>query len=79
MWEVVTGKEPFKDLSNLLASERIAAGTLIPKPDECPDTFYTVMMCCWRQNPQDRPTAESLFSLLDQVPESHGYSMVDDQ
>ena len=77
VWEVVTGKEPFKDLSNLQASERIAAGTLILKPDECPDTFYTVMMCCWRQNPQDRPTAESLFSLLDQVPESHGYSMVD--
>ena len=76
VWEVVTGEEPYKDLSISQASDRITAGTLMPKPSSCPDTFFTVMRFCWRQDPRDRPIIDTLLSLLGHVPDSHRYSTV---
>ena len=49
VWEVVTGKEPFHGLSVLEASDQITSGTVLPKPDSCTDTFYTIMMHCWKK------------------------------
>ena len=76
VWEVVTGEEPYKDLSISQASDRITAGTLMPKPSSCPDTFFTVMRFCWRQDPRDRPIIDTMLSLLGRVPDSHRYSTV---
>ena len=30
------------------------------KPNLCPDKLYEIMMACWRKEPQERPTFETL-------------------
>ena len=32
----------------------------MPKPSLCPDKLYDTMMACWRNDPQERPTFETL-------------------
>lgn len=32
----------------------------MPKPNLCPDKMYEIMMACWRKEPQERPTFETL-------------------
>ncbi len=34
------------------------------KPDDCPDEFYDLMIQCWSQDPDDRPTFAKLFALI---------------
>jgi len=34
-------------------------------PIECPQKLYDVMLHCWKQVPEDRPTFEYLYHLFD--------------
>lgn len=36
----------------------------MPRPDGCPEELYDIMMMCWRQKPDDRPTFEFLQNIL---------------
>lgn len=36
----------------------------MPCPDGCPDELYDIMMICWKQRPEDRPTFEYLQNTL---------------
>lgn len=36
----------------------------MPRPDSCPEELYDIMMMCWRQRPDDRPTFEFLQNTL---------------
>lgn len=36
----------------------------MPRPDNCPEGLYDVMLLCWKENPEERPTFEYLKCML---------------
>ena len=40
--------------------EEVERGYRMPKPNLCPDKLYDIMMTCWREEPMERPTFETL-------------------
>ena len=61
MTEVVTkGTMPYPGLNNRQVLEHLEVGYRMPKPDTCPDPLYSIMLECWRSEPEERPTFESL-------------------
>ena len=47
-------------MSNLLVVQKIPQGYRMPCPPSCPKVMYDIMMDCWKENEQDRPTFETL-------------------
>lgn len=43
----------------------IQRGYRMPQPDNCPTELYDIMMSCWKNRPEDRPTFDYLQSVLD--------------
>ena len=41
---------------NREAATLIKTGTMNPKPEDCPDYIYEIMLWCWSKKPPDRPT-----------------------
>ena len=40
--------------------EAVEAGYRMPKPTDCPDALYNIMLECWHHDPETRPTFEYL-------------------
>ena len=63
--EVITrGAMPYRGMNNRQVLEAVEKGYRMPKPDGCPDPLYEIMLLCWRHEAEDRPTFETLKSLL---------------
>jgi len=59
--EIVTyGRTPYPSMSNQEVLQQVSNGYRMPKPNNCPDRLYEIMLNCWKQNPDDRPTFEAL-------------------
>lgn len=43
----------------------IQRGYRMPRPDSCPAELYDIMMSCWRNKPDERPTFDYMQSVLD--------------
>lgn len=39
-------------------------GERLPKPEDCPQDIYNVILQCWAQKPDDRPTFVALREFL---------------
>jgi fyn-related kinase len=64
--ETVTyGKKPYFGLSNKDVVSKIDKGYRMEKPQGCPDGIYKIMLDCWKTEPMDRPTFESLVYRLE--------------
>lgn len=42
----------------------VQRGYRMPQPDNCPKDFYDIMMSCWKNKPEDRPTFDYMQSVL---------------
>lgn len=42
----------------------IQRGYRMPQPDNCPTELYQMMLNCWKDKPEDRPTFEYMQSVL---------------
>ncbi|XP_035682068.1 fibroblast growth factor receptor 3-like [Branchiostoma floridae] len=67
LWEIASlGDEPrYDDRARLTAAGSVLIGILrrgirLKKPARCDDGLYAVMRSCWRDDPEVRPTPESL-------------------
>ncbi|XP_074635223.1 tyrosine-protein kinase Src42A-like [Acropora palmata] len=59
--ELVTyGRVPYAGMNNKQVVEEVERGYRMPKPNLCPDKLYDIMMTCWREEPMERPTFETL-------------------
>src|SRR5438128_5928254 len=65
MWEYTTGKKPFHDrphdhrlILDILKGERPQITEDTPKP------YAELMKRCWDHNPENRPTAEEIYSFF---------------
>ncbi len=48
LWELFSrALIPFYGLSNSEAADKIVSDYRLPKPEECPEDIYAVMLSCW--------------------------------
>ncbi|XP_072220499.1 tyrosine kinase, non-receptor, 2b isoform X3 [Leuresthes tenuis] len=66
LWEMFThGQEPWLGLNGSQILHKIdKEGERLPKPEDCPQDIYNVMLQCWAQKPDDRPTFVTLREFL---------------
>ncbi|XP_045907594.1 tyrosine kinase, non-receptor, 2b isoform X11 [Micropterus dolomieu] len=66
LWEMFThGQEPWLGLNGSQILHKIdKEGERLPKPEDCPQDIYNVMLQCWAQKSEDRPTFVALREFL---------------
>ena len=70
MWEVMTfGQVPYGDTDNFTIMEELQKGYRLPAPDSCPSVIYNLMLRCWSEDPDHRPSftnvQESLLHIIE--------------
>lgn len=66
MTEVVTkGAMPYPGMNNRQVLEAVEEGYRMPKPEASPAPLYEIMLSCWRKEPEERPTFETLKHLME--------------
>jgi len=58
------GKIPYPEMTNAEASERVLQGYRLPRPATCPPEVYELMLKCWAQEANERPSFAELFRIL---------------
>ena len=67
LYEVITyGCFPYPGMMNEQVLEQLLQGYRTPHPPGCPDKLYDIMLDCWREEPANRPTFESLSWQLEE-------------
>lgn len=57
LWEIFSyGLQPYYGYSNQEVIEMIRSRQILPCPDECPARMYGLMVECWHEMPQRRPS-----------------------
>ncbi|XP_061926198.1 tyrosine kinase, non-receptor, 2b isoform X2 [Entelurus aequoreus] len=66
LWEMFThGQEPWVGLNGSQILHKIdKEGERLPKPEDCPQDVFNVMLQCWAQKPDDRPSFVALREFL---------------
>ncbi|XP_025926722.1 activated CDC42 kinase 1 isoform X1 [Apteryx rowi] len=66
LWEMFTyGQEPWIGLNGSQILHKIdKEGERLPRPEDCPQDVYNVMLQCWAHKPEDRPTFVALRDFL---------------
>ncbi|NXG44046.1 HCK kinase, partial [Psilopogon haemacephalus] len=64
--EIITyGRIPYPGMTNPEVIRNLERGYRMPCPDMCPLELYNIILKCWRNKPEDRPTFEYLQSVLE--------------
>ncbi len=59
--EIIThGRTPYPSMSNQEVLQQVSRGYRMQQPANCGDKLYAIMMSCWKNNAEDRPTFEAL-------------------
>lgn len=59
--EIVTyGRIPYPSMTNQEVLQQVSNNYRMSQPPNCPDRLYQIMLNCWKRNPEERPTFESL-------------------
>ncbi|MED6287115.1 hypothetical protein CHARACLAT_013163 [Characodon lateralis] len=66
LYEIITyGKIPYPGMTKGEVMSSIQRGYRMPQPENCPSELYDIMMSCWKNKPEDRPTFDYIQSVLD--------------
>ena len=61
LYEIITyGRIPYPSMTNTVVLAQLQQGYRMPQPMECPDKIYDIMLDCWREKPENRPSFKSL-------------------
>ncbi|NWZ99676.1 BLK kinase, partial [Nesospiza acunhae] len=64
--EIITfGRIPYPGMTNPEVIRNLERGYRMPCPESCPGELYSIILRCWRSNPEERPTFEYLQSVLE--------------
>ncbi|KAM9533309.1 tyrosine-protein kinase Lck isoform 2-T2 [Guaruba guarouba] len=64
--EIVTyGRIPYPGMTNPEVIQNLERGYRMPQPDNCPPELYELMVQCWKEKPEERPTFEYMKSVLE--------------
>ncbi|KAM5178131.1 tyrosine-protein kinase Srms [Callospermophilus lateralis] len=65
LYEIFTyGQCPYEGMSNQETLQQISRGYRLPCPAACPAGVYTLMLRCWKDSPEERPTFAMLWEKL---------------
>ncbi|XP_058497565.1 tyrosine-protein kinase Lyn [Solea solea] len=65
LYEIITfGKIPYPGMTKGEVMTSVQRGYRMPQPDNCPAELYDIMMSCWKNKPEDRPTFDYMQSVL---------------
>lgn len=67
IWDTLTAR-PVQQILHKIDKE----GERLPRPEDCPQDIYNVMLQCWAHKPEDRPTFVALRDFLVEVGEEGG-------
>ncbi|KAM9506504.1 LOW QUALITY PROTEIN: tyrosine-protein kinase HCK-like [Salvelinus alpinus] len=59
------GRTPYPGMTNPEVIRSLERGYRMQRTDSCPKELYDVMLECWKNKPEDRPTFEYLQSVLE--------------
>uniref|UniRef100_A0A8C7NZT7 Tyrosine-protein kinase n=1 Tax=Oncorhynchus mykiss TaxID=8022 RepID=A0A8C7NZT7_ONCMY len=59
------GRTPYPGMTNPEVIRSLESGYRMQRTDSCPQELYDVMLECWKNKPEDRPTFEYLQSVLE--------------
>ncbi|KAG7465874.1 hypothetical protein MATL_G00158450 [Megalops atlanticus] len=63
--EIMTyGEEPYSGKDKASCITAILRGYRMPKPADCPQSVYDIMLLCWKSDPLERPTFPNLQEQL---------------
>ncbi|XP_040192976.1 tyrosine-protein kinase Lck [Rana temporaria] len=64
--EIITyGRIPYPGMTNPEVIDYLERGYRMPQPENCPKELYELMLRCWNDHPEERPTFEFLRSYLE--------------
>ncbi|XP_019645300.1 PREDICTED: tyrosine-protein kinase receptor Tie-1-like [Branchiostoma belcheri] len=65
LWEIVTlGGTPYSGMKSRTLLRSLREGYRLPKPRNCDEDLYQMMLQCWQRRPEDRPTFSDLVEQL---------------
>ncbi|XP_069810192.1 tyrosine-protein kinase Srms [Dendropsophus ebraccatus] len=64
------GDVPYKGMNNREVMAKVAQGYRLPQPHGCPAEMYKIMLLCWMEKPQGRPSFLELVEKLTNVKRS---------
>ncbi|XP_038048240.1 tyrosine-protein kinase receptor Tie-1-like [Patiria miniata] len=68
LWEIATfGATPYPGIQSKLLAERLQEGYRMPKPENCADEIYDLMMKCWQPQPSHRPSFKEITEALENM------------
>ena len=74
LYEIISyGQMPYPDMNNAEALEALVQGYRMPRLLQCPEKLYQMMLDCWRDQPDTRPTFETLQWQLEEFYSSDEY------
>ncbi|XP_044305078.1 tyrosine-protein kinase FRK isoform X2 [Varanus komodoensis] len=78
LFEIITyGKMPYAGMMGFQVLQKLDQGYRIPQPANCPQELYNIMLQCWNDKPNDRPTFETLRWSLEDYYEMDSTSYAD--
>lgn len=73
LWELLTGRVPYADMTPLQAAVGVVQkGLRPPLPLNCPPPLAEVMRACWVRDPRARPTFEQLKVRMEEMVAVYG-------
>ncbi|XP_072034064.1 uncharacterized protein [Amphiura filiformis] len=65
LWEIVTfGGTPYSDMETKHLAYQLTDGYRMPKPENCEDDMYQLMLQCWHEDPDARPSFKDIVDIL---------------
>ncbi|TMW48237.1 hypothetical protein DOY81_006679 [Sarcophaga bullata] len=65
LWEIGTlGATPYPTISNYEIVKFLRSGNRLEKPDICTEKIYELMLKCWSEHSDERPSFEEIFKML---------------
>ena len=66
LWEILTlGLVPYHAIpTDEAVAEAVLAGRRLPRPDDCSEAVWAVMLSCWREKAKDRPAMADILAKL---------------
>ncbi|XP_022111631.1 angiopoietin-1 receptor-like, partial [Acanthaster planci] len=68
LWEIATyGSTPYPGIESKSLAQRLLDGYRMPKPENCTDDIYNLMLECWQEIPSRRPTFKEINEVLEDM------------
>lgn len=72
MWETMAAysgqdPEPYRGFSEAEILDQMKQGRHLPRPSQCPQNIYQLIVACWSARPNSRPTIEQVYRTLDNI------------